>query len=94
MKRDACHFGELIHTLKEKFHRNETNKANKLQILTLLPPDWSAKMISRTMGTTIYMAKSSKKLVQGKGILSLPNAKHGIDYGLERNFFLENDMKM
>ena len=60
VKRDACHFRELVHTLREKFHRNETNKADKLHILTLLPPDWSAEMISRTMGTTIYMAKLRK----------------------------------
>lgn len=75
---DCCHFQELIAALKEKFNRDETDRAHKLQILTLLPANWSVKKISQTMNTTLYMAKKSKKLFESKGILSLPDKKHGV----------------
>ena len=67
---------EMIQQLKEKFQA--TTKMNEhLQILTVLPKSWSVKKIQQEFGVSTYMAQKSKKLVNEKGVLSLPDPKPG-----------------
>ncbi|XP_066585899.1 uncharacterized protein [Prorops nasuta] len=54
-------FLEMINKLKNKFHDINTNRCEKIQILTLLPETWILNRICHTM----------------KGILSTPNPKIG-----------------
>ncbi|KAF7998469.1 hypothetical protein HCN44_010406 [Aphidius gifuensis] len=72
---NARHFQDLVTRLKEKFHSAETDRAHKLQILTLFPYEWSADKIANIMETTKHMATVSKQLVEQKGLLSLPEPK-------------------
>ena len=48
-----------------------------MQILTVLPKNWSIKRIVEEFGATNYKARQAKKLAQEKGILSSPNLKPG-----------------
>ena len=63
---------EMLQQLKEKF-QSTTRKNEQLQVLTVLPKSWSVKKIQQEFGVSIYMACKSKKLVEEKGILSLPD---------------------
>lgn len=74
----ACHskdqesqyFTEIITQLKEKYKEASTSTDMKYQILTLLPKSWSVSQVVEEMGTTEYMAKVAKQMVQNGGILS------------------------
>ena len=63
---------EMVQQLKEKF-QSTTKRNEQLQVLTVLPKSWSVKKIQQEFGVSIYMARKSKKLVEEKGILSLPD---------------------
>lgn len=45
--------------------------------ITILLHSWSCKKIEEEFEASNYMARTSKKLVTEKGILSLPNPKPG-----------------
>ena len=67
---------EMIQQLKEKFQ--ETRKGNEqVQVLTVLPKSWSVKKIQQEFGVSEYLARQSKKLVEERGILSLPGPLRG-----------------
>ena len=67
---------EMIQQLKEKFQ--ETKKRNEqIQVLTVLPKSWSVKKIQQEFGVSEYLARQSKKLVEERGILSLPDPLRG-----------------
>ena len=66
----------MIQQLKEKFQ--ETKKRNEqIQVLTVLPKSWSVKKIQQEFGVSEYLARQSKKLVEERGILSLPDPLRG-----------------
>ena len=67
---------EMFQQLKEKFQLT-TNRNEQLQVLTVLPKSWSIKKIQQEFGVSTYMARKSKKLVEEKGILSLPDTVCG-----------------
>ena len=67
---------EIIQQLKEKF-QSTTNRADKLQVLTVLPKSWSIRKIEKEFGATNYMVRKAKQLVLEKGVLSSPNPKPG-----------------
>ena len=66
----------IIAQLKDKFH-SSIKRSEKVQILTVLPKNWSIKRIVEEFGATNYMARQAKKIAQEKGILSSPNLKPG-----------------
>lgn len=68
---------KTLEQLKKKFHHPESDRNLKMQILTILPENWSIAKIAREMETTLYMARAAKKLFQEKGILSKPVARLG-----------------
>ena len=64
---------EMIKQLKE-----ETKKrSEQVQVLTVLPKSWSLKKIQQEFGVSEYLARQSKKLVEERGILSLPGPLRG-----------------
>ena len=67
---------EMIQQLKEKF-QSTTRRSEQLQVLTVLPKSWSLLKIQQEFGVSNYMARKSKKLVEEKGVLSLPGPKPG-----------------
>lgn len=76
-RNDARDLHCMIDQLKEKFHHKDTSRAQKIQILTLLPSHWSSKRVSEVMNATLYMVKAAKKLAEEQGILSTPNSRLG-----------------
>ena len=62
---------EIITQLKEKFAACE-KRSKKVQILTILPKNWSIQKIQTEFGTTAYMVIQAKKLVNEQRILALP----------------------
>lgn len=73
----AQEFLDTIEHLKKKFHDKEITQKEKIQILTLLPPDWSVYKVCNIMEATKDIVKVSKSLRERRGILSLPDSKPG-----------------
>lgn len=67
----------MIKRLKEKFNDKNTTRAEKIQILTIMPSTWNNKKNMEVMGSTDYMTRSAKELVESNGILSMSGPKHG-----------------
>ena len=67
---------EMIEQLKSKF-QTISSINEQLQLLTILPQSWSIKKIQQEFRVSNYLARKSKVLVQEKGILALPDRKHG-----------------
>ena len=65
---------EIIQQLKEKF-QSTSERSTQVQILTVLPKSWSIRRIKSEFGVSNFMARTAKKLVREKGILSTPNPK-------------------
>ena len=87
---------EMIQQLKEKY-ASTTSRSERLTILTALPKSWSVGKIMDEFGVTNYMAKSAKKLVEDKGVLSSPNSNAGkplpeSTLELVRNFYCHDDI--
>ncbi|KAF7996077.1 hypothetical protein HCN44_009913 [Aphidius gifuensis] len=78
LRQDGKHFRELIEKLKDKFHANDTTKNMKIQILTLLPSDWSLRKIAEIMDTTKHMAQVSRHVIEKRGILSSGDARQAL----------------
>ena len=62
---------EMIQQLKEKFQATK-KRSEQVQVLTVLPKSWTVKKIQQEFGVSEYLARQSKKLVEERGILSLP----------------------
>ena len=45
-------------------------------MLTVLPKSWSVKKVQQEFGVSEYLARQSKRLVEERGILSLPGPSH------------------
>lgn len=69
---------DIIDRLKGKLHLDETSKAEKIQILTVLPLYWSTEKLSEVMDVSRTMANAAKELGNMKGILSMPDARRGL----------------
>lgn len=67
----------MVAELKEKFHDEKTSTAEKIQILTVMPPNWSVEKIVRVMGATKYLVGKAKQLYHSEGILATPAPKIG-----------------
>lgn len=74
---NSLHFKNMIENLKEKFDDENTNRDQKMQILTLLPVSWSINKICDVMGATKHMAVVSKRLKENQGVMSVPGKKKG-----------------
>lgn len=74
---NSVDYQNIVENLKAKFKAESTTRSEKLQILTLLPSDWSINKICDVMGATKHMAIVSKLLKEKKGTLSMPQRKIG-----------------
>ncbi|KAH0540200.1 hypothetical protein KQX54_014461 [Cotesia glomerata] len=61
-KINSQNFLELLDKLKNKFNDSNTQRCEKIQILTLLPESWGLSRVCELMGCTIYMASIAKSL--------------------------------
>ena len=67
---------EMIQQLKEKF-RETKRRSEQVQVLTVLPKSWSVKKVQQEFGVSEYLERQSNKLVEERGILSLPGPSRG-----------------
>lgn len=67
----------ILAQLKQKFSDPLTSRKEKVQILTILPMEWTLNKITSEFGATNYMAREVKQLVKEKGIMSTPDPKPG-----------------
>ena len=61
---------QLMKLVKEKMIISK--RADKLQLLTLVPSTWKVEKICQYFSVTHYMVKQSRQLLQSQGILSKP----------------------
>ena len=66
---------QLMKLVKEKMIISK--RADKLQLLTLVPSTWKVENICQYFSVTHYMVKQSRQLLQSQGILSKPNPRKG-----------------
>ena len=66
----------MLKQLKEKFCASK-NRSEKVQILTILPKNWSVRRVCEEFGASDYMVRRAKELVNQKGIMSTPDIKKG-----------------
>lgn len=78
LHKDSNDLHAMLMSFKDKFHQEDTTRAQKLQLLTLLPSDWSVHKVAEIMGASEYMVKQSKHLLATKGILSTNDVKSGL----------------
>lgn len=71
-------FKSLIKNMQSKFYDPNTKKNEKLQLLTLLPLDWTAADIEKYFKVSDYMIRLSRKLQTENGPMSKPCVKRGI----------------
>ncbi len=72
----AASFDEMMNRLADKV-KSLDNRREKLQILTLVPSNWSNKQASDFFGVSEYYIRTARKIAIEKGILSLPDPKRG-----------------
>lgn len=76
---DASDLMNVIFRLKNKFHHGQLSNGEKIQILTLLPPEWTVEKIQHIMETSSYLVKKAKELYNKEGILSIPAKNKGMN---------------
>lgn len=86
---DARDLINVILRLKHKFHDGQLSNSNKIQILTILPPEWSVQKICENMETSPYLVKKAKQLFQEDGILSTPAKKKGMNVNYKSRLLLQ-----
>ena len=78
--------------IKEKLSTIKTNR-EIIQVLTLAPETWSIKKVANFFNVTEYAAHKARSLVQGKGILALPDKKRENIYLKIQLIWLKHSMK-
>ena len=72
-QRKADNFDRLLLLIKDKLNDNSLQTRQKVQILTIAP-DWLRTRVAEYFNVSEYMVR---KLTKEKGILALPEPKHG-----------------
>ena len=73
----AADFDRLLYLIKEKLSDSTLKTREKIQILTLAPKSWSIAKVIQFFDVTKYQVLESRKLLDSRGILALPDAKRG-----------------
>lgn len=68
----------LINHLKNVLASENLPKNKKIQLLTVLPPNWSYRTITDTFPVTWRLVAAARSILQEEGILGNPNLKAGI----------------
>jgi len=69
-------FEQILQQLKDRFNLCEKD-SEKVQVLTVLPENWSVENIQAHFKTSVRMITKAKSLAKEKGIMSTPNKKGG-----------------
>ena len=78
----------LVELMREKLPH--LNNSRKIQILTMVPPSWSIKKAQDVFRVSDYMIREARKLVQTRGIMELPDEKHGKNISKETEKVVRN----
>lgn len=70
----------LQYGLQKKLHDKKTSRPEKIQILTLMPSNWSKNKIMTIMEVSKYLIIRAKLLIKKEGILSMPGKKLDINF--------------
>lgn len=71
----AKHFDEIVAVVKEKLEISD--KRTITQLLTVAPKSMSISKVMSTFNATEYQAKKSRKLLNEKGLMSMPPSYKG-----------------
>lgn len=83
---DTRDLRDIISRIKEKLHHEGISRAEKIQLMTVLPLHWSTKKVCRVMDVTRRMAIKAKEISISHRIVSTPLAKPS----KKNNIFLYN----
>jgi len=72
----AAAFDQMMVAIQQKVHL-ATSYREKIQILTLCPTNWTIKKSAQFFSASEYAIRAARKLAREKGILSLPDRRHG-----------------
>ena len=72
----AATFDQMMVAIQQKV-QYATSYREKIQILTLCPTNWTIKKSAQFFSASEYAIRAARKLARGKGILSLPDRRHG-----------------
>lgn len=86
----------VLNNFKSAFN-DKKSRADKILVLTTLPPDWSIKMIRREFKVSKRMVKTAKKIREERGFASQPKIKKGKTLKNEtlqriQDFYLSDDV--
>ena len=70
-ERDSRYFMELIDKMIEKFKACQ-DKSEQIQLLTMLPEDWTIVKVMKVFGATCHQVRVSKQLVKDRGFHEKP----------------------
>ena len=71
----ATDLDTLTYLMKEKLKTSDYK--TKIQVLTLTPESWSPRQAAQFFEESEYSIRVARKLKEEKGILSVPNPRHG-----------------
>ena len=71
----ATDLDTLTYLMKEKLKTSDYK--TKIQVLTLTPESWSRRQAAEFFEESEYSIRVARKLKEEKGILSVPNPRHG-----------------
>lgn len=72
---DSVDLHEILSALKQKFETESTSVSEKLQILTIIPQNWTIEKTCKFFHTTEHMVKKARRLRKEKGPLGVPGPK-------------------
>ena len=75
MNKPKDDFEEILGQLKVRF--KDATRSEKIQILTILPKNWSIRQIEQKFKVTHWMAQTAKNLQVERGVMASPNPKPG-----------------
>ena len=76
IQRKADNLDKLLLLMKEKVTDKSMKISQKIQVLTMAP-DCPRACVAKFFNVSEYMVREAHKLAKEKGILALPESKHG-----------------
>ena len=70
-------FQSMISKIKNKIQDSSSTRAEKIQVLTMAPENWSRKKVSEVFGVSEKLARDAKQQGSNSGVCSLPPPRKG-----------------
>ena len=67
----------MISEIKNKIQDSSSTRAEKIQVLTMAPENWSRKKVSEVFGVSERLARDDKQQGSNSGVCSLPPPRKG-----------------